>query len=1565
MKIGPLLLSLALVIDPAAAHTFSPVPRSSSINPSFAHQAMVQPSQIFTEPGVRQKLNRGRVFREIKRRLKIFSHTTYEKAIRWDDSGMPETHLSYLDRNQKQWSWLYVHALPTLYERAIVRAQRNQRPHLKLVVMGASTGEDLARAFHEVISFLEQRGEDVKKWNIEIVGLEKNKAAVLEGQKRFMGDRSFTTYERDESYTNAVISTLNRHAKKVQASLRLELTNILDPGQLASHRNADLIFVNNTLGHFEGQSSAFLKHLDDQWPEAVITGTYPKTPLPGPIRHQSPQSLDKKWFFLLPQSFVAPSDVAEIPASLGYLKAYTEALRAGKPEHEAVMTAVRVGRSWLKGYPMEQAIGIVIGLLCLVNPLAILAIPVLVALHIPHLQELARLQGRAPPTWTEQGKLLGRLLPYGFPALYHVASAFGLRLPLEFLIPFMVCLVAGLLLVASLHGRHDQRVFKSEIARTQTQHFHDLIGLAKVHLKALGPETGPLLNKIDQLTVRPVGSIRMEGVSIENGVILFNPEIFGTLTPIQQVFVLGSHLGQFWRWDALKASRGETTFQNQLAEMEFERRQELIALWLARTMFPKATAKDFDIFIKRGILQSKTLDQLSSLTNETLLEHLHQPYSGPIRLVPQEAYAELTPLLNSLMEREKGETRARKELRELLRQLRTEVDSLTAVFVIYDQNQMTGVHYLNRSKPFDGHRHAVGSTVIATPLQGRGLGPKLIVYGLEWMKREGYRFYSANMEQTDIASIRSSEKAFAAAGVPFTTNDLGCEWTQYVADLSAMSSILDVASNALINKLWEILGLFSNDDESAFTELFGHLNSLGWRGTIGNEQSLMNFLNNRLDRVGLENFIDIQTIGLWTAQNIAQHGGNRGIFLLRVNQELHACELVFLDAGNGFINKHTKQHVPIHAAVDVFESFGVGGRNGLGLTIAVKDSDNAEITTFSLESGTPVGHIWRKGDAAETQIQGLPIVNKGTKFVSRIKLRQKPTIAGPASLAFWIVLAITKDVEKAIHAGQSWVGIRAEQVMGPVLSVACLLLAPSRWWFAFAYYSLHVAGYLLYKVRVDLASPITALHWKTAFFVLAPSIPSLIIWMFSLSIPIAFSLPIGFLLIGVSNFHREFDDRFFEILAQTEKAIRWVRSRIKTSTHPQTVRVIQKQAKRTFMPKVFQNEIPPRDETIRRIQAALASVHSPRIKIALFGSFERDEQDAWSDLDIMISLPDRYSWREWLDAYRILWALRKYGYDIEPAFFGNVILQNGRVLKAITGIERHGLGQKVLWITATETHYHGRLEDLFDQLQDTPDSGSRSLLDSDSNPLMNDLWAGIGQAQERLADLGWQCFRGTPKELLQAYVAHLTPSLSSRGTRQEILDHVYGVVGPAMENILQHGDNCGTFLWRINDDQGTLELVFLDAGKGFLDEFGKHVPIHRAVRGGKRYGKGGKHGVALATSITHSNDTEITTYSTETGKPIGYLWRKNDGMETRLQGTPPVQHGTKYVARIQIQNAKQLKPPLKTDENINSSKRLGASRTNGLQKKILAKARLMFISLLKHRWWHRNGWSSKAPSAAA
>lgn len=184
------------------------------------------------------------------------------EQLRFGDTKTQYT--SYLNRYYKdkkdQWPWLRGNFIPAMINRAIATGEKS----IRVLVLGASTGEENARAFHEIVTGLAAKVEDPHSWDIRIVGVERNhNNAVransnLSGKTAFfyVGSLEYPDYSDGYAYAQSVLKTLRQYREKInEQTLCVKEGNIADVEFLKSLGEQDLILANITLGYLS----------DDEW----------------------------------------------------------------------------------------------------------------------------------------------------------------------------------------------------------------------------------------------------------------------------------------------------------------------------------------------------------------------------------------------------------------------------------------------------------------------------------------------------------------------------------------------------------------------------------------------------------------------------------------------------------------------------------------------------------------------------------------------------------------------------------------------------------------------------------------------------------------------------------------------------------------------------------------------------------------------------------------------------------------------------------------------------------------------------------------------------------------------------------------------------------------------------------------------------------------------------------------------------------------------------------------------------------------------------------------------------
>jgi len=185
---------------------------------------------------------------------------------------------SYLDRHYLQGQILHERILPYLIQRSLARRTRRGKPRLIISSLGASTAEELARLFYEVVVALEMNGQKPDDWDIKIDGFDKDPQKVSEGTQRIqnnapffraIGDREQTSVD-GRYYADLIMEKLNQYPDKFKESARLFEEDIqeLPPDYLSG---VDLMVLNHVLRDMDNhQAGALLRQLSKMSPQAIM-----------------------------------------------------------------------------------------------------------------------------------------------------------------------------------------------------------------------------------------------------------------------------------------------------------------------------------------------------------------------------------------------------------------------------------------------------------------------------------------------------------------------------------------------------------------------------------------------------------------------------------------------------------------------------------------------------------------------------------------------------------------------------------------------------------------------------------------------------------------------------------------------------------------------------------------------------------------------------------------------------------------------------------------------------------------------------------------------------------------------------------------------------------------------------------------------------------------------------------------------------------------------------------------------------------------------------------------------
>ncbi len=195
----------------------------------------------------------------------------------------PGDFTSYLNRYFGQWNWLRRHALGDIVERVRIRAGTKGPKTVKILVLGASTAEEMARVFYEVAGWLIDHNEKIGKspkdmagWHINIVGLEGNMDVVEEGRIRLLGKSEFVYLNDGEGaleYAKHVIDMLNQYADVAPSSTDLLNMNYTDLNVLKDFSDVDLVIANTTFYLALRESLERALSYIDSWQHAWLAMT--------------------------------------------------------------------------------------------------------------------------------------------------------------------------------------------------------------------------------------------------------------------------------------------------------------------------------------------------------------------------------------------------------------------------------------------------------------------------------------------------------------------------------------------------------------------------------------------------------------------------------------------------------------------------------------------------------------------------------------------------------------------------------------------------------------------------------------------------------------------------------------------------------------------------------------------------------------------------------------------------------------------------------------------------------------------------------------------------------------------------------------------------------------------------------------------------------------------------------------------------------------------------------------------------------------------------------------------
>jgi len=190
---------------------------------------------------------------------------------------------SYLGRHYSQWEYLRNRVLPYLITRALERRRHTHAVRARLVVadVGASTGEEMARAFYEIMAALTSHGQDPNNWDIVIRGIDASREIITEARRRINNQYPFnrSLIEQEQSrmkdgryYADHIIATLNKYPTKFRKSTKFIEKGILDVTS-EDLADVDLVLLNHVLRIYRKEIYKrweIVKKISEASPEAVI-----------------------------------------------------------------------------------------------------------------------------------------------------------------------------------------------------------------------------------------------------------------------------------------------------------------------------------------------------------------------------------------------------------------------------------------------------------------------------------------------------------------------------------------------------------------------------------------------------------------------------------------------------------------------------------------------------------------------------------------------------------------------------------------------------------------------------------------------------------------------------------------------------------------------------------------------------------------------------------------------------------------------------------------------------------------------------------------------------------------------------------------------------------------------------------------------------------------------------------------------------------------------------------------------------------------------------------------------
>ncbi len=209
------------------------------------------------------------------------------KGIPWPESIKDRKHLSYLNRHSDLWKWMDESgAMKKIVQQAISSAADPEQPVLNMVVLGASTGEEMVSAFYYAALWLTAHGESVAKnknedgWRIHIQGVEENAAAVQTARNRIETLRGFIwCYEHPimkgivKQAAERTMRGLSPYREILKESLSVHQGLVYSPQLLSQLSPPHVVFVNNLFYLLHGAEAQMLFSGLSRWPHSWMAIT--------------------------------------------------------------------------------------------------------------------------------------------------------------------------------------------------------------------------------------------------------------------------------------------------------------------------------------------------------------------------------------------------------------------------------------------------------------------------------------------------------------------------------------------------------------------------------------------------------------------------------------------------------------------------------------------------------------------------------------------------------------------------------------------------------------------------------------------------------------------------------------------------------------------------------------------------------------------------------------------------------------------------------------------------------------------------------------------------------------------------------------------------------------------------------------------------------------------------------------------------------------------------------------------------------------------------------------------